>query len=376
MPRPILLFAGAWLLALAGPAFAADPDGTTPTNTSTAGGLTVRALSVGDEEVKLGTIPVGIEACNDNANIEFEIDGVPSDRESIDVYLGEGCNSTSRNDDTTNRCTYVGNFKAGLSKGLSLVLMAEQLMGEDCETEKEDTPKLWFLAVKTQAGSEDVGTNYGMLSTLRLDTRRPNAPTNVEGGTGEKQIPVEWDTSDSDLEGFVVLIDPQPSTGGGGAAGSAGSSGAAGSGDEDGGMDAAPSPAPSGGGNASSGECGSDVLTPGGSADGLPSRIRRKSVNEATATGLDLGPGDIDGDSAAIAVIAVDEAGNESTLSSLACVKVVPTESFWDRYQQDEAAVDGGCPCAALGPAQLESAWPVGLSLSLIALSTRRRRRS
>jgi hypothetical protein len=108
----------------------------------------------------------------------------------------------------------------------------------------------------------------------------------------------------------------------------------------------------------------------------LPSYIKRKAVNEGTATGIDLGPGDIDGEFATIAVIAVDEAGNESPLSQLACVKVVPTESFWDRYQEDGDAVDAGCPCTAIGPAQLQSAWPVGLSLSLIALSARRRRRS
>jgi hypothetical protein len=378
MPRPILFFAGAWLLALAGPAFAADPDDTTtPTNTSTAGGLTVRALSVGDEEVMMGLIPVGIAACNTDAKVAFEIDGVPNERESIDVYLGEGCNAMTRTDDTTDRCEYIGNFAAGSSKGLSVLLSAKQLLRNDCETERQDTPKLWFLAVMSRGSAEDVGMNYGMLSSLRLDTRPPNAPSNVQGGTGEKQIPVEWETSDSDLEGFVVLIDPQSSTGGGGGgSGSAGSSGGAGSGDDDdGGMDSQ-APTPSGGGNASSGDCGSDVLTPGGSAAGLPSRIRRKEVNGATASGLDLGPGDIDGDSAAIAVIAVDEAGNESLLSDLACVRVVPTESFWDRYQQGDAAVEEGCPCTALGPAQLQSAWPVGLSLSLIALSARRRRRS
>jgi hypothetical protein len=376
----LLALATAWLLALAGPALAQDDD--TPPATSAGGGaLTVRALSVGGEEVALGTIPVGIAACVNDAEIKFEIDGVPDSHESVDVYLGESCNATSsRDDDTSNRCTYVGNFKAGLSRGLSLTLRAKQLMGDDCETKAEEsTPKLWFLAVKTPGSAEDVMNLYKMIEDLRLDTRRPSAPTSVKGGSGEKQIPVEWETSDSDLEGFMVLIDPDPTRGGGGSGTSGGSSGTTGGVDEDGGVTSAAdsgTPAPSGGSTAANGECGSSVLTEGGSVSGLPSRIKRKEVNEATATGLDLGPSDIGGDVAAIAVVAVDEAGNESPLSALACVKVVPTESFWDRYSEDADAVEGGCPCAALGPAHLASAWPVALSLSLIALSARRRRRS
>jgi hypothetical protein len=390
MRRPTLLLASAWLLALAtawllalaGPALAQDDDTDTPPATSAGtGGLVVRAISVGGEEVKLGSIPVGIDACVNDAEIRFEIDGVPDSHESIDVYLGESCNASSSRDlDASNRCTYVGNFKATSSSNQPLTLRATQLMGEDCAMKAEEsTPKLWFLAVKDPGSSEDVMNLYKMIEDVRLDTRRPTAPTSVEGGSGEKQIPVEWKTSDSDLEGFVVLIDPAPTSGGGGGSGtSGGSSGSGGDDDEDGGTTNADSgtPAPSGGSTAANGECGSSVLTEGGSVGGLPSRIKRKEVNEATATGIDLGPSDIDGDIAAIAVVAVDEAGNESPLSALACVKVVPTESFWDRYSADEDAVEGGCPCAALGPAQLASAWPVGLALSLIALSARRRRRS
>jgi hypothetical protein len=112
---------------------------------------------------------------------------------------------------------------------------------------------------------------------------------------------------------------------------------------------------------------------------GVSSRIVRKKVGEPTATGVKLKPGDIgggDGSSAAIAVVAIDQAGNESLVSEIACVKVVPTEGFWDRYQSDPNAVDPGCPCTAMGPAQLESAWPIALSLALCGLSARRRRRS
>ena len=118
------------------------------------------------------------------------------------------------------------------------------------------------------------------------------------------------------------------------------------------------------------------MLTPGGSIEGLPSYVKRKEINEATATGLDLSPGDIDGELAAVAVVAVDEAGNASELSELVCARIVPTQSFWDEYQESGDGVEGGCPCTALGPAQIGSAWPIALALGLIARSARRRRRS
>ena len=338
-------------------------------NSSTAGDLTARALRVGGEDVKLGVIPVGINECDSNANVDFELDGVP-DGKSIDVYLGEGCNQVnSRDDDGTGDCDYIGNFDSELTRQQPVVITTRALMGDECSQNMESMPKIWFLAVSTPGGNEDVGKLYTMLDNLRLDTRAPAAPTGVQGGSGEKRIPVEWDASGSDLESFIVLIDPRP-TAGGGAGGSGGTSGGD---DEDGGVDNEPA---TGGGSAASGECGSSVLTPRGSIDGLPSSIKRKTINEATATGVDLSPNDIDGEIAAIAVVAVDEAGNASVMSELACVKIVPTDGFWDRYQREGDAVAGGCPCAALGPAHLDSAWPVGLALVLIARSARRRRRS
>lgn len=369
------LFAGAALIALAiaAPALAQTAGTGGSASTSSVGGLTARALRVGGEDVDLGvTIKVGIEECNLDSNIDFELDGVP-DGKSIDVYLGESCNQTSARDtDGTGDCDYIGNFKSELTRQQPVTIKTSALLGSDCDKETESMPKIWFLAVSTPKGSEDVKTLYTMLETLRLDTSAPAPPTGVKGGSGEKQIPVEWDASGSDLETFIVLIDPQ-ATAGGGASGSGASGSGGGGADEDGGADDEPA---TGGGASSDGECRSSVLTPNGSIEGLPSSVRRKTINEATATGIDLSPNDIDGELAAVAVVAVDEAGNASRMSALACVKIVPTDGFWDRYQQEGDPVAGGCPCTAAGPAQLDTGWPVALALAFIARSARRRRRS
>lgn len=370
------------LLALAStPAFAQGTDSTTPT-TPTVTGITVRPLSVGDKEVQLdGTVQVGIDDCKNDVVVKFRLDNFPSSKESVDVYTGTSCNTVASRQETTNAsCDYIGNYDATQNQDLEIEIKVDLLI-KDCNSNENSEKTLWFLAVDDPKSAEDVGSNYGQVPMVRLDTRRPDAPTSIKGGTGESQIPVSWKATGSDLDGFVVLIDPSPTTGGvsSGSAGNGSSGGDSGTAsgsdmsDEDGGT------TPTGGGSSAGGDCGSADLTPGGLTDGLPSRIIRKNVGEPTATGIDLKPGDFgleDGQSAAIAVIAVDLAGNESPISEIACVKVVPTTSFWDQYQQDPDAVDKGCPCAAVGPAQLESAWPIALVLGLTALSARRRRRS
>jgi hypothetical protein len=351
-------------LAPAASASAQDDTDTGTTTGSSSGGIAFEVLTIGGEEVGLGELAVGIDDCLNNATIEIRLDGVPSEKESIDIYIGEGCNSTSRNETTNNTCRYVGNEPAGRTNDLTVELGVASLVADGADDEcpeGESTPKIWLLAVDTPHMSEDVGTGYAMISTIRLDTRAPNAPTDIEGGSGERQIPVEWTTDDTDLERFIVLIDPMPTMAPGGAAGSTPTA-----------VDGGTAPSPSGGGW--NGECGSGVLTPNADLSSISTSVKRKMVNEATATHTELSSGDIDGTAAAVAVVAVDKAGNESPISELGCVYVVPTEGFWERYQQQPDAVDAGCPCRAIGAAHAQSGLPVMLALGWLARSARRRR--
>jgi hypothetical protein len=128
-------------------------------------------------------------------------------------------------------------------------------------------------------------------------------------------------------------------------------------------------------------ECPSRFLISGANPGTLPSSIHEKSINKPTATELDITPGDISSSTnpiknAAIAVVAVDLAQNESPLSVVACVHVAPTTSFWDRYREQGGTAATGCPCSAMGPAQVADAWPVGFAVIMLGLSSHRRRRS
>jgi len=361
-PLPSLTF----LVSLA---LAASAAAQSTTATSNGGAIRYEILTIGGVEVGLGEQSVGIDDCVNDAVIEVRLDGVPSGKDSIDIYVGESCNGTSRNDTTNKTCVYAGSQPADRTSNLIIELRAGDLI-EDCSSNEESTPKIWLLAVNDPHGSEDVGTGYAEITNLHLDTRAPDAPTDIKGGSGERQIPVEWNTDASDLERFIILIDPAPTMApGSGAAGStstseddAGTSNSSGSGNTSGSR---------GGWN---GECGSNLLTPGADLSSISTSVKRKMVNEATATHVDLSSGDIDGTAAAVAVVAVDKAGNESPVSELGCVYVVPTQGFWERYQQDPNAVDAGCPCRALGPAHAESGLPVMLAIGWLARSARRRR--
>ena len=326
--------------------------------TSGGGGILVNPISIGGEDVNTldEILRLGIDDCRSNATVLFDLDNVPGDKRSIALYVGDGCNGTDRNNQDLNRCTYITSQTTNRqTRDLQFEIGAEQLFqgAEACADGMEVERTFWFLAVDDPQGSEAVGNGYGTRE-IELDARRPDQPTRVRGGSGEREIEIDWETDEANLEGFIIYIDP--GTGGGGAAGSG---------------------APSGdGGIPSMVDCGSGRLVPGADAPDPDDFDRVVVLNEATATGDTLSPQQIGGTRAAVAVAAVDLAGNRSLLSDLACVSVMPTESFWDRYEEMGGRGQAGCPCSALGPVHAHSAWPVALALVLVRRSVRRRRSS
>jgi hypothetical protein len=382
----------AWAFALT-----AHAQGTAGTGGSTtAGGIRSILLSIGSETVNaLGTIYLSQPACLADAPLKFRFDGAPSDRPSIDIYVGERCNGTDRKSSTTNSCSYLTSLSSGgITQGLIITVKATDII-KDCSKQTEEMPKLWFLWVNTPDSTEDVGAHYAMFDRLSIDTRPPGAPSSLTSGEGESVIPVSWKSGETHLKGFVVFIDTSemaapPLDAGSGSAGSTGALDAA---VDDGGLpDAAAGAATADAGTfrvslidagsdttvgSTAGACGPTLLTSGERPDQVPSGVRMKQVNQPTATGVDLVPADFQGAKrATIAVAAIDLAGNQGPLSNLACVKIVNTTGFLDRYRANGGSAKAGCPCSAMGPVQIESAWPVALATSILALGSRRRRRS
>jgi hypothetical protein len=371
-------------------ALAQGTGGTGGSTTSTSGGaIRVTLISIGDRDAHIGQNWAGIADCNDDADVVFRVDGAPRGKSEMDIYIGDGCQGTDRKNTTTNKCTYLGHQKyGGVTLGVFLHVKASKLFEDNCDAGVESKPKIYFLAVNVADSAEDVNNDWGVVTTLGLDTLAPAAPTNLSGGEGEHKIPISWDSGETNLKGFKVYIDPHP-----GAPGSV--TGASGSSAEAADEDAGFAVGSNGmnpsldGGMADGGtpigttnpECPSSVLISGANPMKLPASIHKKTIDKPTATTLDLTPDDIDSTNsttkdAAIAVVAVDLAENESPLSSVACVHVEPTTAFWDRYKMEGGKATGGCPCSAMGDAQIESAWPVGLAVMMLGLSAQRRRRS
>jgi hypothetical protein len=357
--HPRLAHALPLLLACSGTASAqlAGTGSTTPT----AGGIIVNPIRVGDADVNtMFGVYVGIDACASAppAEVVFDLDGVPADKVTLDVYTGTNCNSIDRDktDEGTSTCTFITTQAIeDRTRDLEVKVPANLLFKGGCDNGQASMSTLWFLAVdETQAGAE--ASKYGTIA-INVDGDPPNAPTMVTGGSGESLIRVGWRAGESDLLEFVVYIDNAPTTGGSPAP------------VVDGGIDGG-----SGSSTSPDGRCGSNALTSGGLPSELPSTIRTRTIPEETATGIDLTPEDIGGDRAAIAVSTVDKAGNRSPLSNLACVAVVPTESFWDRYKANGGEAEGGCACRTSGKAQWMNAGPI--ALALLALLRRSRKRA
>jgi MYXO-CTERM domain-containing protein len=219
-----------------------------------------------------------------------------------------------------------------------------------------------------------------------IDTRGPNAPTEVEAGPGENQLFVTWKPPVSgDLKGFRIYCDPPPGTilgtplgtplrtlqandGGlaleGGTSAEAGVIGTGGSGPvaDSGGSTPTTPTTPSIDPN-----CSPDtLLVPGavppqdapwcGSASSL--------ATKGTADDLE------NNQTYAIAVAAIDKVGNLGPLSSVTCSAPVVVDDFYELYRRAGGEGGGGFCSTGTHP---HGAWAL-MALVLGALGLRRRR--
>lgn len=310
------------------------------------GEINVLVLRVAGENV--GTDKdyyAGIEDCQRDGAIEVRLSGVSPDHENVDVWVGSSCNSTERTSEDSD-CRLVANEEKGDRTEDIDISVPIAMLTDGCDTGSSNDETLWFLALDSSGSQEEVDQRYGTIE-VRVDMDPPSAPTAVRGGSGENEIPVSWKIDDDDVERFVVYVDSGDGTG-------------------------VSSDAGAGDGGSSSGECGTGKLE---DADGdTVAGVKEIPVNSMTATGARLGPDDIDGDSAAVAVVAIDFAGNRSAFSSTDCVSVVPTFGYRDLYEMENGEIQQGCPCTAAGPAQAHTAWPIALAIGFIAYRGRRRR--
>ncbi|MCS6799819.1 MAG: MXAN_2562 family outer membrane beta-barrel protein, partial [Myxococcota bacterium] len=153
--------------------------------------------------------------------------------------------------------------------------------------------------------------------------------TALEGGSGDSAIPLDWDAPAGEVDEYRIYVAP--------------------------------------------GDCPGSMLTPGGRPPGRPAHTVSGSTTSASLSGAALGLPV--GGSAAVAVTAVDDAGNESALSNVACLRRVQTDGFCARH----VAMGGRCESCAVsapgaGSGSGQGAW-IALGLAALVLVPWRRAR-
>ncbi len=276
------------------------------------GGLNVNLTEFGDRDEDalrdLQNNPVGAGDCDGTFTVR--VTGIPTDRTQLDVWRGSSCQTPENRTPNTGSCEYLEPASLSLNGGQSeanVTLSVSDLI-ENCSEEGADnTIEIFLLATRSSGSTDDVQNAFGNL-TIRHDTQPPNAPSNLKGGSGNTSIPISWDgSSDPTLDDYQLYLEA--------------------------GLEAG---------------CGNTQLIEGeaGLEELLLRNVSRESGNATiNASDADLSPGDY----AAVALAAVDRAGNISPLSAVACIEVVETEGFWARYfaSGGEANEGSGCRVAA-----------------------------
>ena len=330
-------------------------------------GLVVTLVKAGGEDFsdqkRFGT-PLGLPACKEGS-IEVTISGLPNSPQYpyLEVWYGTGMGQCNQADRATRvnaaqNCTRLEAQRDGEQINSFTVLNTWVKIDPVCdlnaaETEgsKQGPQTLWFLLLRSQ-GSAEAAMFYRAF-TINIDTVAPEAPTEINAGSGQTEIDVSWVLPTTSITNFWVAADF--------------SEGALVD-DSDAGV--------------GSGECPSGYLRKGKIFDpnGRPPGLLIKSTN-SIATELTFSADDFMGAKIVpVAVAAQDLAGNISVMSDVKCIKVTNTTGFWDRYKSPDGSSDGGlaepgCACSTPGARPSSSGVVLAAPVALLLVGAFARRR-
>jgi len=302
-------------------------------------GLDLQILKFGDRNAdrykNLVVNPIGVGDCE--AELTLRLGNLPVGKARVDVWQGSNCNDKTNREGGANRnCTYLEAASVGLDQTrqqtqVDIIKPASAFINECTKKDADNNFDIFFLAVSTTESLEDVGNNWQKLA-IKHDTAAPAAPTGVNGGSGESAIPVTWtQTNDTNIDRYVAYID----------------------------------------GGVNQDDCTSTVLVAGNEPPGDDYKVTDTDRDTAKVEINAVSRGLSVNQKAAVAVSAIDLAGNVSVLSEPACITVVSTDGFWDRASADGGAQKGiGCEVGS------DAASPHALALcGLLGVWLIRRRR-
>jgi MYXO-CTERM domain-containing protein len=294
--------------------------------------------------------PINLEQCERNITLKFRVtNDLPS--KYLFVMRGSECN-TDRSGDNTNTCTVV--FEGKMDTLLIDVPLTTKQLGLECGSSDSDI-HLYFLGQASESDKLNESTDFVEL-TLAVDTVPPPAPTNVEGGEGEHSIPIDWEFEGADVETFRVYYErvsncPQGSVL----------------------CDYSPGCASNGDGTASETTADDAGVEPNEEVtaevdavdyDEVSSSLRSHDLMDVVGIG----------ETAAVAVVAVDEAGNQSLASNVVCIEGVATVGFCEINENMGGKCESGCSVGP-GPGAHPGRLPAALLVLLAVACIRFRRR-
>jgi MYXO-CTERM domain-containing protein len=342
--------------------------------------------------------PINKEQCDAKALLTFTLTGIPQGNKYLETWAGTMCDQANRQTRVDAiPCVYVDSKEQDpvTTQDTNFQVSVEQMCLQG------DGAREYFVLPTNTVNTTAAVTPFAHV-TLQIDTDPPSAPTSVQGGSGETEIPVTW-TQPTDAYYYWVVVDTTagtatPDAGMGVAAEDSGAapSGGAGDGTGGGGTGGSGGAAGNKGGSGSSGSAGSAPTGPfdnGGPLcpsrfliagskfnpkDKLPAGVFAKfidkKVSSTTFTGSEIGS-----KLAAVAVISDDLAKNNSVLSNISCLQVVETNGFWEKYKATGGDAEQGCVCSTPGAGKRGTSktllpWLAGL-LGIVGFWRTRRRR-
>ena len=342
-------------------------------------------------------IPVGIDECADNAEIRLRFDNVPSTATLLDFWrsTGANCSQQLERDGTDDTCIYLTSIDTDDQMRFTATMDIRSLL--DCEIGQPlQTVDVYVLPTDMAMFRGEVTSSTKL--RMAVDTSRPDAPDDVEGGSGDTGIPVTWNIPSGDLfehrvyvyaNGMLVgdarIGDAGPAIADAGSGTDAGSGSDAGpltdaGAPTDAGTDAGPvtadaGPIPSADAGPvtamdAGGPTGCDVgpLAAGLLLTGEPFATVGPDVSRVTLSGVDLGLAY--GESAAVVVVAVDQARNASLSSAPVCIERIETRGLCDTLD----CGNDGCDCrAAPGSARGDASGPFAAALAVLLVWCARR---
>ena len=251
--------------------------------------------------------PLTRAECTSGAQISFEFTNIDEMRSQLHFYYGSMCDdSTVRNDLTDMSCTDLElEYSIGMRTQVDQTIPVSSLI--DCTSTSSGTRTIWVLALDEPTSDVSMAGQQDSFP-LAFDFAGPRAPANFTARDGETSATLTWDGSSDEITSYEIYLVVD-------------------------GCDAS---------GAVTTTLLSDPDNPDASAlvDTAEGSVTTATVTLSGTTGSQH----------AVAIRAIDQAGNAGPLSTVLCVEQIDVQTFWEAYCLEHPDCESaGCSATPVG---------------------------